>query len=235
MALKYGSIGIIISLLFITLLCQIRDCSFIMTSQAPINDITDMYASTVWVSFNTGDESYRGTGWVFKNDKAIGVSYIMTAAHVINQKEIGELNILYWPGHGGWRSAPATVMYKSSGRVAGDVAILVVPVIIEALPVGTTEDYKINDEVLLAGVQNQAPPAMVSVGFIIKINNLIDKVVVNGWSWRGHSGGPLVHRKSGKVIGFISRFATDDIKNGSATECSDLSTILDAITQAGLR
>jgi len=235
MVSKYGNIGLLISIVLLSVICQVQDYSFVTSSQEPINDITDVYTSTVWISYDTMEDSYRGTGWVFKNDKSLGISYIMTAAHVISNKGDGEITVMFWRGKGGWNNIHAKVLYVHNGRVAGDVAILVVPVNIDALPVATMKEYKVNDEILIAGIQNQAPPALVSIGYITKVNNVIDKIIVNAWSWRGHSGGPLIHRKTGKVIGFVSQFATTDVQNASATECSDLSTINDAIIQAGLR
>lgn len=234
MASKFGNLFYALFLAGFLVLCQVTDCSRTM-SVSKQSGIKTIYQSTVSVNYHTSGDSFRGTGWVCGNDKKLNVSYIMTAAHVVEHEAPGIIDVSYWPGKGDWEIVPAVVILKKLGRVAGDVAILVVPVLLEPLPIAAVDDYKIDDEILIAGVQQQAPPALVSIGHIVKINNTIDKIVVNGWSWRGHSGGPLIHKKSGKVIGFVTMFATDDIENASATECSNLNIITDAISQVGLR
>lgn len=234
MASKFGNLFYALFLAGLLVFCQITDCSRTMPTGKQ-SDIKTIYKGTVSVNYHTSGDSFRGTGWVCGNDKKLNVSYIMTAAHVVDHELPGTIDVSYWPGKGDWEVVPAAIMLKKLGRVAGDVAILIVPVLLEPLQIAPIDSYQIDDEVLIAGVQQQAPPALVSIGHIVKINNTIDKIVVNGWSWRGHSGGPLIHKKSGKVIGFITMFATDDIENASATECSNLNTITEAIAEVGLR
>lgn len=204
------------------------DCITAFNISDPINDVSDIYESTVWVHNTVANDTYAGTGWVVKVDK--DHSYIMTAAHVIN--EPGNVVIWYWPKKGGWQSAAGAVIH-SSGRI-DDVAIIMTIAKLKPLPIATHEVYRANDEILVAGVQGQAPPALVAIGYITKVNRIIDKIEINGWSWRGHSGGPVIHRKSGKVIGFVTKFASNDVKHASNTECSTFRTIMEALASAGL-
>lgn len=190
-------------------------------------NIIEMQTAVVMVTVSTHDAEYYGTGWAFDHYK--DSTLIVTAAHLVNEN-YESLYVKYWDGEGGWKECPATVVYMHDGRFNGDFAILVINKLLNILELGSGNAYEIGDEVIIAGIQHPKPPAMISIGFVQDIS-IYGKVIIHGWSFRGHSGGPIVHRRTGKVIGMISMFASQDDKHASLTECTDIEVIKDAVRE----
>jgi hypothetical protein len=234
MGSRFGNNVLLLALVFLCCAGYTRDYIYAFKPTKPIQDINEIYESSVWVHFTTtndGGTTFAGTGWAVAYDENLGVTFISTAGHVVDH-DAGTVRVYYWLKNGDWKITAGVVFY-SANRENGDIAIIAIPVKIPTLPVATKEEYNINDEVILAGVQHQAPPALVSIGVIKKITTT--KIYIDAWSWRGHSGGPLIHRKTNRVIGFVTAFGSDDTTNASFTVCSNFRVIGIALHKAGIQ
>jgi len=232
MGLRFGRNNIL--LLVLAFLCCVgygREYSYTFRPAQPISDVSAIYESSVWIHYVTPTDVFAGTGWAIGYDEDLGVTYVSTAGHVVDHG-VGFVKVFYWPKAGDWKITTG-VVYATIDRDKGDMAILAIPVKIPVLPVATREEYKVGDEVLVTGVQHKAPPALVSVGIIKKVTST--KVYVDAWSWRGHSGGPLIHRKTNKVIGFVTAFGSDDNLNASYTDCSNFRVVATGLHEAGIK
>jgi hypothetical protein len=232
MGSRFGRNSIL--LLVLAFLCCVgytRDYIYTFKPTKPIQSVSEIYESSVWIHFVTLEDSFAGTGWAVAYDEDLGVTFISTAGHVVDHG-VGVIRVLYWPRKGDWKITTG-VVFHTADREHGDIAIIAIPVKLPTLPVATREEYHVNDEVVIAGVQTKVPPALISVGTIEKITTT--KVYINAWSYRGHSGGPVIHRKTNKVIGFVTAFGSNDTANASYTECSNFRTVTDALHEAGIR
>ena len=233
MGLRFGRNNIL--LLVLAFLCCVgygREYSYTFQITKPISNVSEIYESSVWIHYITATgDAFAGTGWAIAYDEDLGVTYVSTACHVVDHGA-GFIKVLYWPKRGDWLKTTG-VVYHTVDRDKGDMAIIAVPVKIPVLPVATREEYKVGDEVLVTGVQHQAPPALVSVGIIKKITDT--QIFIDAWSWRGHSGGPLIHRKTNKVIGFVTAFGSDDNLNAAYTDCSNFRVVATGLHEAGIK
>lgn len=232
MGSRFGRNNIL--LLVLALLCCVgyaRDYIYTFKPTKPIQNVQEIYQGSVWIHYITGDDVFAGTGWAVDYDDDLGVTFVSTAGHVVDHG-VGVIRVFYWLGKGGWQTTTG-VVFHTADREHGDIAIIAIPVKIPLLPVATREEYHVNDEVVIAGVQTKVPPAMVTVGTIEKMT--ATKVYINAWSYRGHSGGPVIHRKTNKVIGFVTAFGSNDTENASYTECSNFRTVAEALHDAGIR
>jgi hypothetical protein len=186
-----------------------------------VSSIQQLQMATVKITTISETEESYGTGWAFKYDGKY--TYIITAAHVIPEED-HELTVDFWPGYGGWMSSPGHVVNVTRGRFDGDIAVIMVNAKIEIVELGD-DDYMTGDEILMAGIQHIKPPAMVAIGYISDVTPF-NKIIVSGWSYRGHSGGPIMNKRTGKIIGMISMFAEPfDTNHATSTECTDINMI----------
>jgi hypothetical protein len=176
------------------------------------------------------------TGWSLLNKD--GRSYIVTAAHGVAYNKT-DLIIGYWLGGGTWTIVPAKIEGAFYGHQGGDIAILSVPVVIPPLPIKGPSHFSKDDEILVGGIQHdligkRVTPARVTVGKIIQTNTLSHTFTINGWAWNGFSGGPVLHRPTKSVIGFISHSPKSHAHNATRTVCMDATRISALILDLGL-
>lgn len=182
-----------------------------------------MYESTVWVGhYNSNGTPIRnGSGWVVATKGK--TSYIVTAEHVIHDRK--NLLVAYWTGTV-WDHELANIEGVLVGERNGDIAILSIQKILKPLPLASDATaFAKDDEILVGGVQHDAPPAMVTLGTIVYIWSDKSKFTVDGWAWYGHSGGPVVSRKTGEVIGIIAWASSGHKHDASKSDCSSYKKI----------
>lgn len=165
--------------------------------------LDELWASTVYIGREQkpGINIYVASGWVLgsKND----MSYIATAAHALQYRPDLKLKIGYFDKNRQWSVIDAGVIRRLDGRQHGDCAILSCDRVLPALKLARTKTYASGDEIFISGTQYNAPPSIVTTGVITSTTNDIE-FRVKGWAWHGFSGGPIMLRKTGEVIGFIA-------------------------------
>lgn len=194
-----------------------------------------IWASTVWIGRETkpGVNFYVGTGWVIGNKD--GKSYIVTCAHVATHRTDLPLNLGYLGKSGQWSIVPAQVVRKLDGRSHGDVAIMSVNVVLPPIKFATLQNtYAPKDEIFIAGVQWIAPPAIISAGVITKADPANHKFEIKGWDWYGFSGGPIVLRKTGLVIGYTAMSADGHRNDAMKSNSFDLTHLIGLLRACGL-
>jgi len=214
---------IIISLVLFTTIGKGHQFINILDTRNNSITIDKCYYGTVaiCVSFElyNGNNSYINiaSGWCIASEN--NISTIITAAHVSRHFPAEQrYAIAYWDGHGGWKYASANIIEVGYT----DVEALSCQVYIPPLKIAINKNYNINDEVLICGIQNEAPPAMITIGVIKAI--MADKFLIKGWAWFGHSGGPVILKRTGEVIGIIST-DNNDHNNASESWCVDFTSI----------
>ena len=186
-----------------------------------------IWASTVWIGreVRPGVNQYIGTGWVIGNKG--DTSYIVTCAHVATHRKELPLNIGYLGRSGQWSTLRAEVVMRLDGRAHGDLALLSVdmgdlvllpPIKFSKIP----NTYAVGDEILISGVQYNAPPAIIAAGVITKIDPANHKFEIKGWDWYGFSGGPIILKKTGLVIGYTAMSADGHLNDAMKSQAFDL-------------
>lgn len=198
-----------------------------------------IWASTVWIGRETkpGVNFYVGTGWVIGNKGDL--AYIATCAHVATHRTDLPLNIGYLGKSGQWSLVRAQVVRRLDGRAHGDVAILSIDMGDLVLPppikfAKAQNTYTVDDEIYIAGVQYIAPPAIISAGVITKVDPISHKFEIKGWDWYGFSGGPIILRKTGKVIGYTAMSAEGHSRDAMKSQAFDLTHLLGLLKACGL-
>ncbi len=210
-----------------------RDPTRVPTSKDTKTDIEldAMWDSVGWLGHevDTPDglaHSYVETAWAIGSDKTH--TYFMTCFHGPLITGVSRLSIGYWDKTD-WHFATAT-MVGFLGRYEGDLALISVNTsdlkrAIKPLKVAAEQVFTLGDEVLIGGVQHYGGPAYVTVGTVKMLNNYKPEFVVKGWAWYGFSGGPIVLRKTGEVIGFVRAATEEHRRDASESICGDYTLI----------
>lgn len=208
-----------------------------------VSDMLDnIWASTVWIGreIQPGVTKYVGTGWVIGHGDATSkgdnkLSYISTCAHVVTHRMDLPLKIGYLGKSGIWSEIPGWEVRRFDGRGDGDVAIVAVEGSLQPLRFAANQNtFNTNDEVYIAGVQSTAPPSIIATGVISAIDRRGHEFQVKGWGWHGFSGGPIILRKTGEVIGYVAWSVKGHASDASRSDCADLTRLLRLLKEAGL-
>lgn len=191
-----------------------------------------LWSSTVYIGREQkpGINIYVATGWVVGTKG--NMSYISTAAHALDYKPELKLKIGYFDKNRQWSVVDAHVIRRMATpsasptvrRAHGDCAILSVDTLLPSLKLAHDKAYVSGDEVFISGTQHNAPPAIVTVGVITSTINDVE-FRVKGWSWHGFSGGPVMLRKTGEVIGFIAWSVPGHNNDAMMSDCCTFATV----------
>lgn len=210
------------------------------SSLEPRDMLDKIWASTVWVGreVRPGVTQYIGSGWVIGYDNKM--SYIATCAHVSTHHQELPLKIGYLGQSFIWSEAPAklvnlTVASRAHLRERGDVAIIAVETPLQPIKFANNQKtFTVGDEVYIAGVQWNAPPAIIATGVISVIDRKSHEFQVKGWGWHGFSGGPIILRKTGEVIGYLAWGVKGHINDASRSDCADLTRFMELLRDSKL-
>jgi hypothetical protein len=133
----------------------------------------------------------------------------------------------------------AQVVRRLDGRAHGDLAIISVDmgdlVLLPPIKFAKTQNtYTVDDEIFIAGVQYVAPPAIISAGVITKLDPVNHKFEIKGWDWYGFSGGPIILRKTGLVIGYTAMSAEGHLRDAMRSQAFDLTHLPGLLRACGL-
>lgn len=179
--------------------------------------------------------AYIETVWAIGTDKTN--TYFATCLHGPLYAGFDDLYVGYWDYKmQRWATVPCTIVAKLS-KSDGDLAIAAVATSslvrpITPLKVAREENFNINDEILISGVQPSSGPAFVCIGVVKMLNMRRPEFMVRGWAWFGFSGGPVVLRRTGEVIGFIRAATYEHAHDASESICGDYSLILKLLSQS---
>ena len=214
---------------------------YVVDTAIPVLPVTDevqaLYKSTVWIGVQGPlKPTFLMTGWSVLNKD--GRCYIVTAAHGVAYNTT-DLVVAYWVDGGKWTIAPARFEGAFYGHKQGDVAILSIPVIVTPLPMKGPSYFSLGDEILVGGIQHdvigrRVTPARVTVGQVVRKSIWDHSFIIDGWAWSGFSGGPVLHRKTKSVVGFISHSPTGHEHDAALTVCIDASRVRALILKLGL-
>jgi hypothetical protein len=124
---------------------------------------------------------------------------------------------------------------RLDGRSHGDIAIMAVEKNLQSVKFANNQStFSVKDEVFIAGVQSTAPPAIVSIGIVNAIDRRGHEFQVKGWGWHGFSGGPVMLRKTGDVIGFVAWGVKGHLNDASRSDCADLTHFMELLKECGL-
>lgn len=206
------------------------------------DELTRLWSSVGWLAkgITVGDETRYGyveTVWAVGADKTN--TYFVTCLHGPQHAGFDNLNVAYWSDkEQRWMITPCTVVAKLS-KYEGDLALLAVLTkdltrAITPLRVARDESFTVGDEVLISGVQPASGPAFVCIGVVKMLNMNRPEFVIRGWAWFGFSGGPVVLRRTGEVIGFVRSATTEHARDASESICGDYSLILNLLKRHNL-
>lgn len=209
---------------------------------APYDNIDDtdvgstleaLWSGTVYVGreVKPGVNIYAATGWVIGSKN--GMSYIATAAHALAYKPELKLKIGYFDRNRQWSVVDAFIIRRLDNRTHGDGAILSVNLVLPSLKLAKSKSYVAGDEVFISGTQHNAPPSIVTVGVITATTSDIE-FRVKGWAWHGFSGGPVMLRKTGEVIGYIAWSVPGHSRDACMSDCGTFTTIQKLLRAAKL-
>ena len=194
-----------------------------------------IWAGTVWIGRETqpGINMYVGTGWVVGNKE--GKAYIATCAHVVIHRMDMKLNIGYLGKSGEWSMVPGQVVRRIDGRPSGDIALIMIDRELPALKFAVSQTtYSAKDEIYISGVQYIAPPAIITAGEIVWVDKQKHEFQIKGWGWFGFSGGPIILRKTGEVIGYVAWTSKGYTRSAMRSDCGDLTHLLKLLKACGL-
>lgn len=206
----------IIIILF-CLFCSIAECNESGENQERINTLGLLKQSAV-VFFSPLQEQsatgMTGTGFCISTS-----GYFLSCAHVFCDESTWKVRpnllIFYWSGKHTYIQSTGQVVAVDS---INDLAIIKntgSPIQgIEALDMDTTESYVLGDEVSYCSCPFEMPEigilfrhGMISGNLLLKsniTNYAIDHIELDGYTYEGTSGSPIVLNKTKKVIGILT-------------------------------
>lgn len=184
--------------------------------------LRDVWTSTIWIGREAepGVTAYVQSGWVIGSKE--GRTYIATAEHGLDFLDHYPLVIGYWNGKGSWVFEPAQVV-ATLNKNLGDIAILSIGHRLPALPLAHSARLIEGDEIVIGGVQHDVAPAYATIGIITEVKS--STFLIRGWAWFGFSGGPVVLRRTGEVIGWISSSVPGHTLDATYSRCQDYSNL----------
>jgi S1-C subfamily serine protease len=201
----------------------------------PVGDLPStlqsVWNSTVWIGreVEPGQTAYVESGWVLGNKD--GQAYIVTANHGLDFMPSGKLMVAYWNGRNNWTFVPAKIIMRA-GKGNGDVAILTIDERLPSLPLARSTKFSVNDEIIIGGVQHDVMPAYTTAGYITEVGSY--RFWIRGWAWHGFSGGPIVLRRTGEVIGYVSYAVSGHSLDATWTECHNYLQLRAILERFGL-
>lgn len=195
-----------------------------------------VWASTVWIGREAkpGISMYVGSGWVVGNKG--GRAYIATCAHVVGSDSNMPLRVGYLGVSGQWSVIPGQLVRRLDNRPHGDLAIISVDRELPAMGFAVHQNtFTVDDEVFVAGVQFAAPPAIVATGIVESVDRIKNEFKIKGWAWFGFSGGPIILRKTGEVIGYVAWTAKGHTRDAMKSECANLTHLIGLLKACGLQ
>lgn len=217
-----------------------------VSSQIGQNDVSDtldqIWASTVWIGREVapGVTKYVGSGWVMGHGDATSkgdnkLSYIATCAHVAAHRTDLPLKVSYLGRSGIWSEVPAWEVRRLDTRYNGDIAIIAIEGRLQPLRFANNQNtFTVGDEVFIAGVQYTAPPAIITAGVISAVDKKAHEFQIKGWAWHGFSGGPIILRRTGEVIGYTAWSVKGHANDAMKSDCADLTHLMKLLKTCGL-
>lgn len=204
--------------------------------QVSLGDKLDqIWASSVWIGREVapGVTRFVGSGWVIGNQD--GLAYISTCAHVATYEPDLPLKVAYLGRSGVWSEIVAKEVGRYDTRARGDVAILSVEATLTPIKFANNQStFTVGDEVFIVGVQHVAPPAIIATGIVSAMDRKGHEFQVKGWGWHGFSGGPIVLRKTGEVIGYLAWSVKGHSNDAMKSDCADLTHFMTLLRELKL-
>ena len=200
------------------LLMLVSACVFTPTPAPSFSDLIERIQASV-VQIDTGEGS--GSGFIISRD-----GKVVTNAHVVYNRRV--VNVIMTDG----RQYEGLVLGRNASTDLAMVQIRDEEGEYEALPLGSSEDARIGDEVVALGfplAEEGATSITVTRGIISsrRILSGVEVMHTDAALNPGNSGGPLINRR-GEVIGVnTSKVVGLDVENaGLAVSVSELEAVL---------
>jgi S1-C subfamily serine protease len=165
-----------------------------------------------WINIGTTKSAELGTVALVQFGDGTGSAFLIsptkliTAKHVVEGAELNEIVRLTFEKSSPKIEVDAKVSFVSSNNPNEDYAILELIKPLNDHPIlelGDMNDVEINDEVTIIGY----PGGIFTSAKAQIVNNDISEMdglfILNGGAWPGNSGGPIIHKKTGAVVGIL--------------------------------